>query len=89
MFPVSLDQISNRVLVTSLSPSLKEAYSQDRCEIQRQATMDTENHSEPSALIVHRNMPHSDPPSAYFGSDFCTYCNNSKHDVYWNKHDYP
>nr|MCG7218574.1 NDUFA4 family protein [Candidatus Liberibacter asiaticus] len=35
--------------------------------------------------------PHLDPPSANFGSRFCTYCNNFNHivDVCLKKHSYP
>ncbi|KAJ4706604.1 Retrovirus-related Pol polyprotein from transposon TNT 1-94 [Melia azedarach] len=82
----NLDQVSGRVLATSPLPSLEEAYSQVRCEAQRQTTMSAEDQSEASAMAV--NKP---TPIVNTFNRFCTHCNSTKHtvDVCWKKHGYP
>lgn len=93
----SLDQVNSRILTTSPLLSLKEAYSQVRSEVQRQANMNSEDHPRPSTLngfnsralsFFQRNKPCLDPLSTNFGFWFLMYCNNPKHiiDVCWKKH---
>ena len=89
----NLDQVSGRILATSPSPSLEEAYSQVHVEEQRPFTMGIEDQSKALALTVQKK--NSQPaslirPSNHF-SHFYTHCNSKRHteNVCWKKHGYP
>ncbi|XP_048232868.1 uncharacterized protein LOC125370622 [Ricinus communis] len=90
----SLDQVSSHVLATSPLPSLEEAYSLVRREVQRQVTMGTKNYFEDSALMIQKSTSQVTPSvpvnSTTSNSRFCTHCNSTRHtvDVCWKKHGY-
>ena len=88
----NLDQVSGRVLATFPLPSLEKAYSLVYCGAQRQVTMGTKDHSETSAMVVHKNNTQTTsftPTNS--SSRFCTHQNSTRHtvDVYQNKNGYP
>ena len=87
----NLDQVSGHVLATFPLPSLEKAYSLVYCGAQRQVTMGTKDHSETSAMVVHKNNTQPTPftlTDSYSCS--CTHYNSTKHivDVCWKKHGY-
>ena len=79
-------------LATSPLANLKETYSLDHREAQRQVTMGTKDHSEASIMAVHKNNKQPTPFTPIDSSScFCTHCNNTKYtvDVCQKKHGYP
>ena len=69
-------------LATSPLANLKETYSLDHREAQRQVTMGTKDHSEASIMAVHKNNTQPTPFTPIDSSScFCTHCNNTKYTV--------